>query len=190
MAAPYGAFALVLHSHLPYVLAHDRLEEEWLLEAVTESYLPLLQTFIHLCLRGISPKVTLGLTPVLLEQLTDPRFAARFLAYLEQKVQTAQEDRRLFTRRHEHHLARLASLWEAFYRRTGAFFINDLAKDIVGALRRLQDREHLEVIASAATHAYLPLLGFDNSVRAQIQIGVTTHRRHFRRPPNGFWLPE
>jgi len=190
MAEPYGAFALVLHSHLPYVLAHDRLEEEWLLEAVMESYLPLLQAFMHLCLRDISPKVTIGLTPVLLEQLTDPRFAARFFAYLEQKTQTAREDRRLFTSRNERHLARLAGLWETFYRRTGAFFVNDLGRDIVGALRRLQDQNHIEVIASAATHAYLPLLGLDTSVRAQIGLGTATYQRHFRRSPRGFWLPE
>src|SRR5713226_9131772 len=75
MAEPYGAFALVLHSHLPYVLSHNRLEEEWLLEAVVESYLPLLQVLERLVLQGISPKVTIGLTPVLLEQLTDSRFA-------------------------------------------------------------------------------------------------------------------
>ena len=67
MAEPYGAFALVLHAHMPYVLSHNRLEEEWLLEAVAESYVPLLQSLQQLSLRGPSPKVTIGLTPVLLE---------------------------------------------------------------------------------------------------------------------------
>ena len=89
MPEPIGAFALVLHSHLPYVLAHDRLEEEWLFEAVTESYLPLVQVFSQFSLRGIAPKVTIGVTPVLLEQLADPRFSTQFLAYVEQKVQCA-----------------------------------------------------------------------------------------------------
>jgi 1,4-alpha-glucan branching enzyme len=62
MAEPYGAFVLVLHSHLPYVLAHDRLEEEWLFEAVVESYLPLLYGFVQLIAQGISPKATIGIT--------------------------------------------------------------------------------------------------------------------------------
>ena len=86
MDSPLGAFALVLHSHLPYVLSHDRLEEEWLFEAVAESYLPLLQAFDRLRLHGVLPKVTIGLTPVLLDQLADPRFAPGFLSYLEQKA--------------------------------------------------------------------------------------------------------
>jgi len=190
MPEPIGAFALVLHSHLPYVLEHDRLEEEWLFEAVAESYLPLLQVFSQLSLQQISPKVTIGLTPVLLEQLADPRFATRFLAYLEQKVQSAREDQRIFTRRNESHLARLAGMWAEFYRRTAAFFVGDLSSNIIGALRRLQKRDAVEVLTSAATHAYLPLFALDGSVRTQIDIGTASYRRHFGTQPHGFWLPE
>jgi 1,4-alpha-glucan branching enzyme len=190
MAEPYGAFALVLHSHLPYVLAHDRLEEEWLLEAVAESYVPLVRGFTQLSLQGISPKVTIGLTPVLLEQLTERRFLTIFLAYLEQKGQAARDDCRFFRTRNEPYLARLACLWEEFYRRTAAFFVHDLARDVVGAFRRLHEQGHVEMIASAATHAYLPLLGFDDSVRAQVEIGAAVYQRHFHQPPRGFWLPE
>ena len=190
MAEPYGAFALVLHSHLPYVLAHNRLEEEWLLEAVVESYLPLLHALERLVWQGISPKVTVGMTPVLLEQLADPRFAATLLAYLEQKSRAADEDRRAFVRNKEPYLARLAGLWEELYRRTMAFFTDDLAGDLIGALRRLQQQGHVEILASAATHAYLPLLGLDASVRAQVELGTACYQRHFRARPQGFWLPE
>jgi 1,4-alpha-glucan branching enzyme len=190
MAEPYGAFALVLHSHLPYVLSHNRLEEEWLLEAVVESYLPLLQTLERLVLRGISPKVTIGITPVLLEQFADPRFAPNLLAYLEQKSSAAREDRRVFQGRSEYPLARLAGLWEELYRRTALFFTAELSADLIGALRRLQKKGHVEIIASAATHAYLPLLGLDESVRAQIELGTTCYQRRFATRPQGFWLPE
>lgn len=190
MPEPIGAFVLVFHSHLPHVLEHNRLEEEWLLEAVAESYLPLIQIFSQLSLRGISPKVTIGLTPVLLEQLADSRFAPKFLAYVEQKVRSADEDQRFFTRRNETHLARLANLWGEFYRRTAVFFVGDLSSNTIGVLRRLQSKGELELLASAATHAYLPLLGLDNSVRTQIEIGTASYRRHFDTPPRGFWLPE
>ncbi|HEV8711884.1 MAG TPA: 1,4-alpha-glucan branching protein domain-containing protein [Candidatus Binatia bacterium] len=190
MAEPYGAFALVLHSHLPYVLSHNRLEEEWLLEAVAESYLPLLHALERLVWQGISPQVTVGVTPVLLEQLTDPRFASTLHAYLEQKSRAAEEDRRTFQQKREPYLARLARLWEELYRRTMAFFTDDLLGDLIGALRRLQQQGHIEILTSAATHAYLPLLGLDASVRAQIELATAGYRRHFRTRPQGFWLPE
>ena len=105
-------------------------------------------------------------------------------------MQAAQDDRRFFRARNEPHLARLAGLWEEFYRRSAAFFVHDLARDLVGAFRRLHEQGHVEMIASAATHAYLPLLGLDDSVRAQVEIGTAVYQQHFHQPPRGFWLPE
>jgi predicted glycosyl hydrolase (DUF1957 family) len=190
MAEAYGSFGLVLHFHLPYVLSHDRLEEEWLFEAVAESYLPLLQTFYRLILQGMSLKITLGLTPVLLDQLADPRFSHNFLAYLEEKSRAAQNDRRDFKESDDSHLARLAGQWDEFYRRAAAFFADDLSTDLVGALRRLQEGGQVELLASAATHAYLPLLGLDESVRTQIELGIAYYEHCFGTRPQGFWLPE
>lgn len=190
MAAHYGAFALVLHSHLPYVLGHDRLEEEWLFEAVVESYLPLLHALRRLSWQGISPKVTIGLTPVLLEQLAHPQFAPQLLRYVEQKAVAARNDRRVFLAANEPYLARLAGLWEDFYQGAAVFFMRSLSANIVRAFHQLQQEGHIEILASAATHAYLPLLGSDQSVRAQAQIGVVSYQRHFKTRPRGFWLPE
>jgi len=45
---PLGYLCLVLHAHLPYVRHpeyDDFLEEDWLYEAITETYIPLLEVF-------------------------------------------------------------------------------------------------------------------------------------------------
>src|SRR5206468_12776695 len=55
---------------------------------------------------------------------------------------------------------------------------------------RLQNRGRIEIIVSAATHGYLPLLGRDESINAQIATGIASYRRHFGRGPRGIWLPE
>ena len=67
-----GALALVLHSHMPYVEGFGTwpFGEEWLWEAVACVYLPLLDV-----LDGAP--VTLGLTPVLCDQLEAMRGRAR-----------------------------------------------------------------------------------------------------------------
>ncbi len=63
-----------------------------------------------------------------------------------------------------------------------------------GSPRRLlaTSTDHgLELIASAATHALLPLTEpYLSAARAQIRAGVDHHRRVFGRDPAGFWLPE
>ena len=190
MPESFGTVAIVLHSHIPYVLGHNQLEEEWLFEAVAESYLPLLYGFRRLILQDISPQVTLGLTPVLLEQLADPRFASRFVSYVERKAQAACCDQRTFQARNEALLARLAGLWEMYYRHTARFFQNELAADIIGGFRQLQMAAQAEILASAATHAYLPLLGTDTNVQAQIEIGTRCYQHYFGTAAQGYWLPE
>ena len=89
-----GAFTFVLHGHLPYVLTHGTWPHgsDMLFECAAESYLPLLDTFHRLIAEGISPKVTLGITPVLAEQLADPAFKHQFVEYLDMRVRTAAEN--------------------------------------------------------------------------------------------------
>jgi len=69
-------------------------------------------------------------------------------------------------------------------------FLERYGGDIVGAYRRLQDEGYVEIITSAATHGYLPLLGRDSSIYGQLRTGVESYRRHMGRPPRAIWLPE
>ena len=187
-----GKLIFVLHSHLPYVLSHGKWPHgmDWLNEAAAETYIPLLQVFTKLVDEGISPKVTIGITPVLSEMLADDVFKSEFADYLEQKIDAAGADAGEFYRigdtlRHD-----LARMWEDFYRDTRTFFVGSIGTDIVGAFKKLQDGGHIEIITCAATHGYLPLLGEDTAVQAQVKLGAETYRRHYGRPPRGIWLPE
>jgi len=187
-----GAFALVLHGHLPYVLAHGTWPHgsDMLFECAAESYLPLLQVFDRLVEEGVSPKVTMGLTPVLCEQLSHPDFPDQFAHYLDLRIRSAAENREEFTESGQADLADLAEMWRKHFLGIKRDFQERYASDIIAQYRRLQDGGHLEIITSAATHGYLPLIGSDESVQAQIKQAVRAHTRHFGRPPRGFWLPE
>ena len=69
-------FVLTLHSHLPWVLNHGRWPHgsDWLCEAALDTYLPLLDHLQGLQGDGVTAPVTLGLPPVLANQLASPRF--------------------------------------------------------------------------------------------------------------------
>ena len=61
-----GYLSLILHAHLPFVRhpEHERfLEENWLFEAITETYVPLLQLLERWRRDGLHPRLTLTLTP-------------------------------------------------------------------------------------------------------------------------------
>ena len=189
---PNRSFTLVLHSHLPWVLHHGRWPHgvDWLNEATAETYLPLWRVLHARSRSGRPLGVTLGLTPVLCEQLAHPDFHREFVTYLETKVAAAREDRDFLTRTGESAMSALATRWEAFYRGALEDFLGPHGANLVARFRRLEEQGAIEIITCGATHGYLPLLSSDAAADEQLRVAVTTHRRHFGRAPRGIWLPE
>ena len=187
-----GSFTFVLHSHLPYVLSHGRWPHgtDWLNEAAAETYIPLLNTLETLVEEGISPKLTLGITPVLAEQLKDLSFRDEFKWYLNNKIEAAQADQKEFKVLKEKRLAGVASMWEEFYTNAYTAFTERHKEDLVKAFANLQRAGHIEIITCGATHGYFPLLSRDESIQAQVKQAVASHKRNFGRKPKGIWLPE
>lgn len=187
-----GHFTLVLHAHLPYVLSHGRWPHgtDWLNEAAAETYLPLLRMFNQLLDEGILPKVTMGLTPILCEQLASPTFGKEFTRYCKNKIAASKKDRTEFRTLGDKHKTDLAAMWLDYYTGILKDFTETYQEDLIGAFRQLQDAGAIEIITCAATHGYLPLLGSDQAVAGQVKAGVRTYKKHFKRPPAGIWLPE
>ncbi len=189
---PRGTLLLVLHTHLPWVLGHGRWPhgESWLYEAAAECYLPILRLLARLETEDRKGSVTLGVTPVLAEMLSTPRFRDGFLAYLGERAGRADADRREFETSGDEYARGAAVAWSEFYKRAKEDFLEKYNGDLLSALVRLQESGRIEIIVSAATHGYLPLLGRDESIEAQLGIGITSYRRRFGRRPRGIWLPE
>jgi 1,4-alpha-glucan branching enzyme len=187
-----GYVVLVLHAHLPYVLSHGKWPHgsDWLCEAASETYIPLLNLLASLSTARRSAHFTVGITPVLCEMLASPLFKSEFQGYLGEKIRAADCDRQSFEDRGEGEMAALAAQWQSFYESRLADFRDVYKEDLLAPFRQFQDEGQIEIIVSAATHAYLPLLGLDSSVNAQIGQGVATYRKHFSREPAGMWLPE
>jgi 1,4-alpha-glucan branching enzyme len=184
-------FVLALHSHLPWVLHHGRWPHgtDWLCEAALDTYLPLLEGLHGLAARGVAAPVTIGFSPVLAGQLSHPDFAAEFGAFVEQRLAACAEARRTLPQTGEPHLVPLVDYWEARFRRLGALFVAE-DRDITGAFGVLEDCGHLEIITSAATHGFLPLLARDESIQLQLAVAKAEHLRLFGRDPAGIWVPE
>jgi len=89
-----GAFTFVLHSHLPYARLAGRWPhgEEWIHEAASETYIPLLNALYDLRDEGVPYKITIGITPVLAEQLADPDVLDHLDEYLDDKIARAKQD--------------------------------------------------------------------------------------------------
>jgi 1,4-alpha-glucan branching enzyme len=162
---------------------------EWLHEAAAETYLPLLRVLRRLERDGIALHCNLNISPILLEQLAHPVFKAEFPKYVERKIVAAREDEAYFNSTGESHYAETARFWHRYFSEALSDF-EALNSDIIKGFRYFNDRGLIEIITCGATHGYMPLLGTDESVRAQIRTAVDTHRHHIGRHPKGIWAPE
>ncbi len=187
-----GAFTFVLHSHLPYCRRAGRWPhgEEWIHEAASETYLPLLDGLFTLQRAGVQTRLTVGLTPVLVEQLADPLVLANLEDFMTERRDMARADIARFDRSGEGHRGATARWYRDRYDHLLRLLTDDFGRDIIGAFKRLQDAGMIEIATSAATHAYLPLMERDSTIWAQVAVGVQTYQRHFGRQPKSFWLPE
>ena len=187
-----GYLAIILHGHLPFVRHpehQDSLEENWLYEAITEVYIPLLRVLDELVKDKIDFRLTFSLTPTLVSMLLDPFLQARYLRKIGRLIQLAEKEVRRTRSQPEFHA--LARMYHQRFRETRDAFVDRYDRNLVRAFKRLQELGKVEIIASAATHGYLPLLAVNPSaVRAQIRLGVAHYEEVFGQRPRGFWLPE
>jgi len=183
----------VLHAHLPFVRHPDYprfLEEEWLFEALSESYLPLIEALEHLAAERIAYRITLSISPPLSAMLTDELLMQRYVSYLHERLDALDGERRR-AQRHDPDLLPVIGYYEHRYVGLMNRFVHRDSMDITRALRRLVSAGHVELITTAATHGYLPLLALrQSSAWAQLATGIASHERIFGHRPRGFWLPE
>ena len=187
-----GAFTFVLHSHLPYARQAGRWPhgEEWLHEAAAETYIPLLNALNRLADDGVPARLTLTLTPILLEQLNDEDVRRNFSQYLDLRIEAAEADLLRFREEPGSQLHALASYYRNWYQQIKDVFTTRYESNLVPAFRKLQDAGILEIATCAATHGYLPLLSRDESIQIQLRTAVKSYTRLFGRPPRVIWLPE
>lgn len=189
---PTGYFSLILHAHLPFVRHPEYpefLEEDWLFEAITEVYLPLIFIFQSLQESGAKPRLAMNVSPPLSEMLADELLQERYTHHLEnlleladkEVVRTQKEAAEYYpvAKMYADNLRASLDLWNIRYKR-----------NLINAFRELQDEGVIEIITCCATHGFLPLISTEESRKAQIQIAVANYKKHFKRQPRGIWLAE
>lgn len=187
-----GYLILILHAHLPYIRHPEHeyfLEENWLYEAITESYIPLIDVFDRLINDNIDFRITLSLSPTLVEMFNDSFLRERYLRYINNLIELSEKE--LVRNRGDVSFGPLAEMYNERFKRIKFLYEESCKKDLTAAFRRLGETGKVEIITTAATHSYLPVLSmYPQAVRAQIRGAKTHHIKNFGKAPVGIWLPE
>jgi 1,4-alpha-glucan branching enzyme len=186
------ALALLLHAHLPFVRHPEHpqfLEERWLFEAISDTYLPLLRVFERLEADKVPFRLAISFSPTLCEMLADPVLQDRYLEHLDRLTELGSRE----SLRTEKTPA-LNQLARYYYDRAvedRVLFAERYEKDLLKAFDFYHKKGRLELLTTAATHAFLPfLVSHPESLQAQVEVALSTHRTYFGKNPAGFWLPE
>jgi 1,4-alpha-glucan branching enzyme len=187
-----GYWIPVLHSHLPFVKHPEYdyfLEEHWLFEALTESYIPLLMKMEKMVSEGIDFRLTISLAPPLMEMLSDNYLTGQYEKYLNKLIKlTEMELERL---KKDRDFLIVARFYNKRFKEIRFFLKKYLKKDMLNSYRHFSSIGKLEIITSCATHGFLPLLRANpKTVDVQISVAVESFNKHFGRSPDGIWLPE
>ena len=187
-----GYVSFVLHAHLPYIHhpeSEDYLEEEWLFEAISETYIPLLLNYQKLVDEKIDFRITMTLTPCLLEMFNNELLQKRYIKYLKKHIELAKKE--VQRTKNDKRLNKLSKYYLDRYTNDLYVFKDVYKCNLITAFKEFQDLGVLEIITCGATHGYFPILYVnEKTVRAQIGVGVQTYKKYFGRNPRGIWLPE
>lgn len=186
-----GYLCIVLHSHLPFVRHpeyEDFLEEDWLYEAITETYIPIILVLERLLNDKVDFRLTMSLTPTLISMLQDGLLQERYLKHINRLIELAHKE--VERTRWQPEFNHLANVYLGrFYESRHTF--ERYNRDLVRAFKAFQDAGKLEIITCGATHGYFPLMeNVRPSIRAQVAVAVSHYESVFGRKPKGIWLPE
>lgn len=188
---PKGYLALVLHAHLPFVRHPEEnyfLEENWLYEAITETYIPLIQVFESLVRDDVDFRVTMSISPTLAAMFSDSLLQDRYLRHINKLIELAEKEMERTS--HDPRYHGLAVMYYGRFIDAREVF-GRYHKNLINAFKKFQESGCLEIITCCATHGFLPNLNInESSVKAQINIGIEQYRHHFGVDPKGMWLPE
>ncbi|PNR96495.1 glycoside hydrolase family 57 protein [Petrotoga olearia] len=193
MKSKKGKILFLLHAHLPYIHHPDFenfMEERWLFEALTETYIPLIKVFKSLEKANIPFKLTISLSPTLMEMLNLNDLREKYHKHLLKLIELTEKEI-IRTKFEDPRKYELAQHYRRELMEDMEIFSEEYHQDILKSFKEFKDKGYIEVITSNGTHGYLPFYrDYPEAIRAQIKSAVLTYKKYFGDRPKGIWLAE
>ena len=148
-----------------------------------------LQSYQKLVDEGVNFRITMSITPTLLSMFDNKLLQQKYIHYLEKLIELSGKE--IERTKDNERVNRLSHYYYDRYSNDLHLFRDVWKCNIIEQFKHFQDIGVLEIITCGATHGYFPILYVnEESIRAQIAVGVQTYERFFGRKPRGIWLPE
>ena len=189
------SLSIVLEAHIPYVKEYSKEDEllqagdeGCLFETISETLLPLLEVLERLENDHIPFRLALVLSPILCNMLCDENLQNKYLHYIDKQIEFGKQEMTRLLEQPE--MYKLAEYYYTKIIDRRFAYTEKYEKNLIKAFDFFRKRGKLEILASCATHSFLPFIDHNpESIQAQMEVPVSLYRKHFGSPPQGFWLP-
>src|SRR3990167_6132939 len=133
---PKGYLAIVLHAHLPYIRHPEFehfLEEDWLFEAITETYIPLVKMLDGLAKDNVDYKLTISLSPTLISMLMDEHLQSKYVKHLDRLIELSAKE--IERTRWEAQFNSLARMYNSSFLDARRIFADEYKSNLVNAFK-------------------------------------------------------
>lgn len=190
MNAP-GKILFLMHAHLPFVRHPEYsrfFEENWLFEAIAETYLPLVQAMRRLLEKGVPGVLNLSVSPPLIEMLSDETLIKKFTEHLYKQLELINKE---VKRNAGTELESLSKFYQERELSLIDTWDNRIHHDLLTEFLELEKANKLNLLTCVGTHPFLPAYQSDpETIRMHLDVTIRCFERAFKRSPKGVWLPE
>jgi 1,4-alpha-glucan branching enzyme len=187
-----GLLNILLHAHLPFIKHPEYdsfLEENWLFEAITESYLPQLRMVNKLKSESIPINLTFSFSPTLIAMLQDDLLKERYRRFLQNHLELGEKELVRTKGLEPQHT--VAQRYVDNYRDCLEAFDTKYGGDILKGFDQLQKQGFIEIITTPGSYPFLPFYQqYPQNIAAHIEAAIDTYHLTFGKTPLGLWLPE
>jgi 1,4-alpha-glucan branching enzyme len=164
-------------------------EEQWFFEALSDTYLPLLEVFDRLEKDHVPFRLGISFSPLLCYMLQDECLIRHYLNYVDKQIEFGI--REMERTKNDPALYALARFYYDRAVDKRILFTGRYEENILNVFNYYQKKGRLEILTTAATHAFLPVYTeYPEAIQAQIEVALSSFRHTFGKSPYGFWLPE
>jgi len=187
-----GYLIFELTCHLPFVKPDkpfENAEENWLNDAISHTYLPLLRSLNRIDADAIPFKLTFTISPTLASMLVDPVLQERFVKYIDSRIELGEHE--VVRTADDKAKNALAIRYLEQFKQDKRDFTELYGMNILDGFKTLQKSGCVNIITTFASHCYLPFFkSYGSNIEAQIYTALSTYNMLFNSDTRGFWLPE
>ena len=167
----------------------DKIKLNSFFEAISDSYIPLLQMFERLQNDNVAFKIGLVLPPVLCSMLEDEKIQQLYVDFLDKRIALGKKElNRCKDNSAALELATAALEKNKELKKTFSDLYN---KNILAQFVKFQKSGLIEILGTCATDIFMPYYAdLPEAISAQIEMGLQSYKKCFGELPEGFYLPE